>query len=196
MCTNHHQQLFLPKAALPTKTASTRSRLSRHRRWEQSFPCCHFERRWAGAGETPPHSHTHTHLLPHSLAQPQPRAAFPVPARVVCAAGTLLGVLDPAGTARAPRGLTELPGNRWRSQGWLPVPGLQEDTVALFACAQCGRLPQLGTRRLVLFKRLLFSPCVFGKTRGEPGRGMRTTLASSALSFCCRGHLPGCTPSS
>lgn len=58
-----------------------------------------------------------------------------------------------------------------------------------------GGSPSLAPRRLVLFKRLLFSPCVFGKKQGgELGRGVRSTLASSAWSFCCCGHLPGCPP--
>lgn len=150
----------------PDETASTRSR-----RWEQSFPCCQFE--GLELEEQPCTGHT---------CSAQPGSA---------PAGPGIGLGQP-----------ELPGTHGHA-GWeqverpglAAVPGLQQDTVPLFAWARCGRLPQLGTRRLVLFKRLLFSPCVFGKTRGEPGRGMRTTLASSALSFCCRGHLPGCTPS-
>lgn len=54
------------QASSPDKTASTRSRLSRHRRWEQSLPCCQFERRWVGAGETPPHTHTPAPTQPGS----------------------------------------------------------------------------------------------------------------------------------
>lgn len=70
-CQHSFQDVHQPSPATvpsqgisPDKTASTRSRLSRHGRWELSLPCCQFERRCVGAGGTPPHT---THLLPHSL---------------------------------------------------------------------------------------------------------------------------------
>lgn len=153
MCTNHPQQLFLPEPALLTRQEHTEPPL-RAREMEAELSLLSFEQGWAGGA--PP-----AHLLPPSLAQPSPAG---------CAAGH----------TPVPRAGWDSPSSGWEQvvrPGLLPVPGLQEDTEPLFAPAQCGRLPQLGSRRLVLFKRLLFSPCVFGKTRGEPGRGMGTTLA-------------------
>lgn len=60
----------------------------------------------------------------------------------------------------------------------------------MFARVWCGRLPQLGTRRLVLLKRLLFSPGVFGKNKG--GAGQRHKIHPGF--FCLEFLLPWAHP--
>lgn len=57
----------------------------------------------------------------------------------------------------------------------------------------CGGGSQLGTGRLVLSKRPLFSACGFGKkTVGELGRGTRPALAVCGWDFGCLGHPHAC----
>lgn len=69
MCTNHHQQLFLPKPALLTRQRAHGAASPGTGDGSRAYPAVSL----SGVGlELEKHPRTHTHLLPHSLAQPQP----------------------------------------------------------------------------------------------------------------------------